>query len=137
MSKSVPVQLKKQVAERANWTCEYCLRKEADSFFRFQVDHIISRKHGGRDELGNLAFSCPICNYNKGTDLGTILEDPSVIIPLFNPRKQSWSDHFEVKENGELLSKTETGRATIKLIGLNLPERVLERLDLIKGGLYP
>ena len=137
MSRYIPEGIRETVAERADYRCEYCRRREADSFLKYQIDHIISLKHGGSSNLENLAFSCPICNNNKGTDLGTILENEDVLVRLFHPRKQDWFDHFEVSEDGILVPKTEIGQATIKVLELNDVNRVLERIDLIKAGLFP
>jgi hypothetical protein len=136
MSKKIPKTLRQKVAVRANHICEYCRRPEGDSFIRYQADHIISRKHGGKTDLENLAHTCPICNNAKGSDLGTILEDEEKLIRIFNPRKQGWFDHFEVV-NGEILPKSEIRAATIKLLKFNEIERVLERLDLVAAGVYP
>ncbi len=116
MSKNryIPNVLRQEVAELAGFRCEYCRRPEEDSFFKFQIDHIISLKHGGSSTLENLAFRCPICNANKGTDLGAILDDEDVVVRLFHPRKQNWFDHFEVSKEGGISSKTDIGKATIK-----------------------
>lgn len=117
MSKNIPETLRRTVAVRAHYKCEYCRRPEMDSFIRYQSDHIISRKHGGKTILNNLAHACPICNNAKGSDLSTILQDEGNIVRLFHPRKDDWFDHFEV-ENGQILSKTDIGAATIKLLNL-------------------
>lgn len=136
MSRNIPDALRKTVAERAGYRCEYCRRLEADSFIKFQIDHIISRKHRGQTILENLAYSCSICNGNKGSDIGTILQDSETFVRLFNPRKHSWFDHFYVQE-GMICSKTDIGEATILVLELNAVSRILERLDLIKAGLFP
>jgi hypothetical protein len=136
MSKKIPEALRREVAIRAGYRCEYCRRPEVDSFIRYQSDHVISRKHGGRTELSNLAHTCPICNNAKGSDLAMILDDEEKLIRLFHPRKDNWFDHFEVLE-GEILHKTEIGGATIKLLKLNDIDRILERVDLIAAGLFP
>lgn len=136
MSKNIPDTLRRAVAIRANYRCEYCRRPEIDSFIRYQSDHIISRKHGGKTVLENLAHTCPICNNGKGSDLSTILEDENKLIRLFHPRKDKWFEHFKV-EDGLILSKTDVGEATIKLLKLNDINRILERLDLIEAGLFP
>ena len=39
--------LRRQLAERAYHVCEYCLIHQDDTFWGCQVDHSISRKHGG------------------------------------------------------------------------------------------
>ena len=66
---SVPASLRREVASRAQRRCEYCLIHEDDSGFRHEVDHIVSRKHGGESLVGNLAYACLVCNRFKGSDL--------------------------------------------------------------------
>lgn len=136
MSRYIPENVRNQVIQRANNRCEYCRRTETDSFIRFQVDHIISLKHGGDNSLENLAFSCPLCNSAKGTDLGTIIEPGGPIVRLFNPRNDNWFEHFDTSE-GVIHPKTEIASATIKLLDLNNVNRILERLDLASAGLFP
>jgi len=48
-------ELRAEVVRRANFRCEYCLLQEADGVFPHEVDHIISRQHGGNETLDNLA----------------------------------------------------------------------------------
>jgi HNH endonuclease len=134
MSKYIPENLRIQVAILAYFRCEYCHRHEGDSFIKFQIDHIISRKHGGLTILANLAYCCPICNNNKGSDIATILQDDTHLIRLFHPRKDTWSHHFEVLEEGVFMGKTDIGNATIKILDLNNVNRILERIDLISAG---
>jgi hypothetical protein len=54
---------------------------------------------------------------------------------LFNPRKDTWQDHFEV-ENGVFYGKTEVGEATIKLLELNTTEYIIERIELASIGIF-
>ncbi|MBK6479683.1 MAG: HNH endonuclease [Saprospiraceae bacterium] len=136
MSQNIPDYLRRQVGARANFRCEYCRRLEVDSFFRYQCDHIIRRKHGGDTKFENLAYACPICNSAKGSDLATLSKDLKNLVRLFNPRIDTWSEHFKL-ESGTIISSTEIGTATIKLLKLNEVNRILERLDLIQAGLYP
>lgn len=58
MSSYIPAKLRRQVAERAHFCCEYCLSFEGLSYIKFQIEHIISLKHGGLTVLSNLAYSC-------------------------------------------------------------------------------
>jgi len=136
MSRNIPDTIRRIVAERAENRCEYCRRIEGDSFIKFQIDHIISRKHRGQTVLENLAFSCAICNGNKGSDIGTILNKKDVFVRFFNPRTDNWFDHFEVAD-GLIYSKSDIGEATILVLSLNEVNRILERLDLIEAGLFP
>ena len=136
MSKNIPEILRKAVAIRAEYRCEYCRRPEIDSFIRYQSDHIISRKHKGKTSLNNLAHACPLCNNAKGSDIATVLEEDGPLIWLFNPRKNDWFDHFDV-EDCQIVPKTDIGAATIELLKLNDANRILERIDLIEAGLFP
>jgi 5-methylcytosine-specific restriction endonuclease McrA len=62
----INVALRRLVAIRADYLCEYCLIHENDTFFGCQVDHIISEKHGGQTEADNLAYACAFCNRAMG-----------------------------------------------------------------------
>lgn len=128
--------LRFQTAAQADHRCEYCLQPERASFIKFQIDHVISLKHGGLTISDNLAFVCPICNNCKGSDVGILLLEEDIFIRLYNPRKDTWTEHFEVFE-GVFVAKNNIGVATIKVLNLNHINRILERLDLIKAGLYP
>lgn len=127
--------IKEQVAIRAKERCEYCLSKQEDSFLRFHIDHIIAIKHGGSNELINLAFACPHCNQNKGSDLATYLEGIGVQ-EIFNPRLHDWNDHFTIEE-GLIHGLTQTGTATEKLLKFNDVERVIIRRILQEAGSFP
>jgi hypothetical protein len=124
------------VIERAGNRCEYCRIPKAVSNFEFHIEHIIGIQHGGTSSPDNLAWCCSFCNWKKGPNLGTLLKPGGEIIPLFNPRLQSWSDHFEV-DKGRIMPKTQVGKATSKLLEFNLRERVEIRAILTVAGLYP
>jgi hypothetical protein len=100
--------------------------------FRFPIDHIISIKHGGDTHIDNLAYSCQICNLNKGTDIAPILDNSNTLIRLFNPRTDVWSEHFKIDFMGEILPLSEVGKATIKLLDLNHPESIIERREQLR-----
>lgn len=123
------------VAQRANYTCEYCRVSEEDHFLAFQIDHVIAIKHGGTNAVENLAYCCPHCNQNKGTDLATALSSGD-IVPLFNPRKHIWSEHFSIGA-GCIFAKTSIGEGTISILKLNDPDRVILRQILEEAGSYP
>ena len=46
------------VRERAAGRCEYCRLPQKGTSVPFEIDHIISRKHGGRTHAPNLALAC-------------------------------------------------------------------------------
>ena len=126
-----------QVSQRSQFRCEYCLMPEAFLASIFHVDHIRSRKHGGKTILSNLAYACPHCNQNKGSDIATFDDETDeTIVRFFNPRKDTWHEHFEINI-GEILPKTAIGNATIKILDFNQPERIILRQALIAIGEYP
>jgi len=128
--------LRALVAERALQCCEYCLMHEDDSFSRHQIDHIISRKHGGASTENNLAYACIRCNAWKGSDIGSLDPASGHFVRLFHPRQHRWGDHFRFK--GALIEPlTPEGVVTARLLKLNLDKRVAERRLLIAMGKYP
>lgn len=127
---------RREVRERANSRCEYCRLPAVGHEQPFSVDHVIARKHGGGDELGNLALACLRCNLLKGTDLTTLDAGSGDLIRLFNPRLDVWEDHFVV-EGTSIHGTTPTGRATVSLLKFNAPERLALRNALREEGLCP
>ena len=133
---SIPIAIRMWVIERAKERCEYCLIHQNYSPYAHEIDHFIARKHGGTNEPENLALACLPCNRRKGSDLTAIDPVSQQIVPLFNPRKQNWAEHFAL-EGAYIVGKTETGRATVFLLALNAPARVVKRQLLIVEGSYP
>jgi HNH endonuclease len=138
MNRTISKHIRKLVAVRAGFRCEYCRVLEYLSHYAFHTEHIIGFQHGGTHHPNNLAYSCAWCNWKKGPNLATILQPDNKLVPLFNPRTQNWFDHFEVSStDGKLIAKSPEAQATIKLLELNHPERQEERLEVIKHGFYP
>jgi hypothetical protein len=54
MRKELSETVKRLVASRALYRCEYCLLHESLSFYTFHIDHIRSIKHGGTNLVINL-----------------------------------------------------------------------------------
>jgi hypothetical protein len=100
-------EIRRQVADRASRRCEYCLISEEDSGFHHQVDHIVSRKHGGASSLENLALACVLCNRYKGTDIASIDSETGSVSLLLNPRQDRWGDHFRCG-TAELLQRRQS-----------------------------
>jgi hypothetical protein len=125
--------LRPQVRERAQGHCEYCQLPEEADFVRFEIDHVIASQHGGTTELDNLAHACLDCNKRKGPNIASIDPHTRQITPLYNPRKQKWEEHFQLNEEGSITGLTPEGRATVRLLEFNDPERVQERVALQVG----
>ena len=47
--------LARHIRERAAGRCEYCRLPQKATSVPFEIDHVISRKHGGRTVASNLA----------------------------------------------------------------------------------
>ncbi len=124
---------RQRVAERAQHRCEYCRYPENASLIAHQLDHIIPRQHGGGDELGNLALACALCNRSKGPNLASLDSETDGVVPLYNPRMQDWSAHFQLEAEC-IIGLTSTGRATAALLHFNDEARMLERRLLIQSG---
>jgi HNH endonuclease len=126
MSRYIPESIRSFVANRAEHCCEYCRIEEDISLYSFQIDHIISLKHGGKTEIENLAYSCFLCNNSKGSDVGTVFQPEMTFTRLFNPRIDIWDEHFSY-EDSTFYGKSLIGEATIKVLKLNDIDRIIER----------
>jgi HNH endonuclease len=138
MSKGyIAVALRRQVYDRANACCEYCLMPELAVLVSHEIDHMIAEKHGGQTDLDNLALACTSCNKHKGSDLASIDPLDGEIVRLFQPRRDRWDEHFRLSV-GEIVPLTAIGRVTVRLLQLNRSERVairqvLEAAEVLKG----
>ena len=126
--------LRESVRERAQDRCEYCLLPQsAARFFTFHVEHIRAKQHGGQDVEPNLALACPDCNAHRGPNLTSVDGLTDAVVLLFDPRRQSWNDHF-IRQGALILGVTPAGRATVELLNMNEPERVEMREELLANG---
>ena len=66
----------------------------ATPLISFHIEHIVSKKHGGTDDPDYLALACDRCNAYKGPNLASIDPDTGVLVALFNPRQDAWSNHL-------------------------------------------
>jgi hypothetical protein len=116
----MPHRLYQEVAQRADFLCEYCLAPEPVFNQEFEVDHIISLAHKGSDTFDNLALCCRSCNVRKGD--AELARDPATgqMIALFHPRLDRWDAHFSLNVSTfEIEGRTATGRATVARLGMN------------------
>ena len=132
----IPEQLREQVFARAQGFCEYCRLHANFVVKRHEVDHIYAEKHSGLSVIDNLCLSCLTCNRYKGSDLCSIDPDSGEISALFHPRRDIWSDHFQLS-GARIVPLTARGRVTVKVLHINDEERLTEREFLISHGMYP
>jgi hypothetical protein len=103
---------------------------------RFEIDHIIARKHGGATVPANLALSCFWCNSFKGSDIASRDNQTRKLTSLFHPRRHKWSKHFRW-QGPYLVGRTAIGRVTVVILHMNDPFRVELRASLIQEGVFP
>ncbi len=128
--------LARHVYERAEGRCEYCQLPEDYSSIPFELDHIIAEQHGGATVASNLALACFADNHHKGPNIAGIDPKTGKRAWLYNPRRHKWHRHFRWDE-AILIGRTPIGRATIAVLDINAPHRVLQRAALIHEGVFP
>lgn len=124
---------KEFLLKRARYRCEYCHLPREFSSMGLHVDHVIAQQHRGGHGAENLAIACPVCNRNKGPCIASIDPNDFLIQPLFNPRTQTWAEHFEIRGE-KIIGITPIGRATDNLLGFNSPANLTLRRHLLKFG---
>lgn len=131
----IPVALRREVIERAHHCCEYCGIPAGATLAPHEPDHVIGEQHGGTTTLDNLALACYRCNRFKGPNIATRDDESGAVIPLFNPRTDRWSDHFQL-DGAVILPLTGSGRGTVQLLRLNDEQRVALRAAMLQQNRY-
>ncbi|MGH9945504.1 MAG: HNH endonuclease [Pyrinomonadaceae bacterium] len=136
---TIPAPLRRRVREAALNRCGYCLSPQTYVMSRLEVEHIIPRARGGSDDESNLWLSCGLCNRYKGTQIaGTDPEGGVTAAPLFNPRLDTWHEHFRWSPDGtQIIGVTPVGRATVAALQLNNELAVEVRRNWVLAGWHP
>ena len=122
MSSYVSAAVRRLVARRADFLCEYCLVHEDDTVFGCEVDHVISEKHGGATDAENLAYACAVCNRAKGSDIGSIVPGTGRFVRFLNPRTDRWAEHFTL-DGVTIVFLSDTGEVTARILAFNASDR--------------
>ncbi len=77
------------------------------------------------------------CSLRKGDRTTGTDPETGEIVRLFNPRVDSWSEHFDVISDSSIVGKTPTGRAAVTVLRLNHALAVSIRSEEAKRGRYP
>jgi HNH endonuclease len=135
----VPVELARRVREAARDRCGYCLSPQHLILGRLQIEHLVTRARGGRTEEDNLWLSCPLCNNYKGDRITATDPETGETCPLFNPRAQTWSEHFRWNEDAlRIIGLTPIGRATVAALHLSDdPDALTVRSYWVLAGWHP
>jgi hypothetical protein len=129
----ISASIRAAVRTRAKGCCEYCRIPELGTLFGHEPDHIIAKQHGGKTIMENLALACMQCNRCKGPNIASVDRETNLIVPLFNPRTNRWSDHFR-SDGGRIKPLTDVGRATAALLEFDHKEREEIRHNLWLAG---
>jgi hypothetical protein len=114
------------------------LSPEAYSPDPFAVEHIVPIIRGGNNRLANLAYSCQGCNNHKYTSVEALDPVSGESVPLYNPRRRQWREHFGWSEDHlRIVGLTPAGRATVERLRLNRPHVVNLRRLLRANGEHP
>lgn len=136
--KYIPVELRRQVKERAGNCCEYCRYPGCYSPQTLSIDHIVPREAGGQTSADNLAQCCQGCNSHKSARMKALDPVSGAQVTLFNPRQQQWNEHFAWSEDFLFVTGlTPIGRATVEALLLNREGLVNMRRVLYAIGEHP
>jgi hypothetical protein len=102
------------------------------------VEHIVPISQGGSNLLENLALACQGCNAHKHTKSQAPDPADGAMMPLYHPRQQEWSEHFQWNQAFTLIiGITPTGRATVEALKMNRQSLVNLRRVLYTLGEHP
>jgi len=102
------------------------------------LEHIIPESKGGASRASNYALSCFYCNSSKGAEVTGGDPKSRREVPLFDPRKDRWEDHFRwVKNFTAIQGRTAVGRATVERLKMNSNARVVARRLWRATGIWP
>ncbi|PSB28283.1 HNH endonuclease [Stenomitos frigidus] len=114
---SIPASLRRLVIQKAGDRCEYCGLSQAGQAATFHIDHVIPVMAGGETIAENLALACVSCSLYKGARQTLEDSETGESVPIFNPRKQVWREHFRW-EGVRVIGLTAVGRATVDALRL-------------------
>jgi len=127
--------LRELVYARANGCCEYCQTCESNTGQTMHIDHILPN---GDDSPDNLCLACWNCNSSKHKAIRAPDPTTGLMVGLFNPRLNHWTDHFEWTEEGsQIRGLTAVGRATVERLKMNRPVVIVARQRWVAGGHHP
>lgn len=132
----IPADLRQLVIARASNRCEYCMLSQAGQEATFHVDHAVPVAAGGETLLENLALACVSCSLRKAARQKVIDPVTGMEVPIYNPRRDTWSQHFRW-DGPYLIGLTTTGRATVEALAMNRPIIVAIRQEEAALGRHP
>jgi hypothetical protein len=138
VSSTISDDLRARLRAHAADACVYCRSPQRLVLGPLETDHIVPKARGGTDDEENLCLACRMCNSHKGTQTHGVDSRTGHPEQLFNPRTESWSDHFAWSSSGvEIVGRTAMGRATVAALQLNNVLAVMVRRSWVAAGWHP
>ena len=132
----VPAELRQLVNGRAAGRCEYCGLSQDGQEATFHIDHVVPVAVGGQTVAENLALACVSCSLHKAARQTALDPHTGEEAPLYNPRRDRWSEHFAWNEL-RLVGHTATGRATVAALDMNRALILAIRQEEALRGRHP
>src|SRR5438067_79744 len=110
ISEAILQRLRREAGPR----CGYCRTSAIIIGQPLTVEHLQPVALGGSSSEDNLWLSCRRCNEFKGVQVEALDPETGLVVPLFNPRRQVWREHFSWSNTGtHIQGVTPSGRATV------------------------
>jgi HNH endonuclease len=137
--KPIPARIQEKVRKEARNRCGYCLSPQHLVMGRLEIEHIIPLSARGSDDKDNLWLACRICNSHKSDKTSSVNPQTGQTVPLFDPRRQKWSEHFRWADDRiRIVGRTAIGRATVLALHLDSdPTALLVRSGWVLAGWFP
>ena len=136
--RKIPLPLQNQVRKDAKRRCGYCLTQRKLIGQPMTMEHLVPESKGGTTTRDNLWLACRRCNQYRGSTTHAIDPLTGNKVPLFNPRKQTWSAHFVWSSDfSKIIGLTSVGRATVEVLHLNNDDIQYARLLWVMTGYHP
>ena len=120
MTVYLSAELRRQLRSDAGSRCGYCRSAEALTGTPLTIEHIVPLAAGGPTRRDNLWLACHRCNEFKADRIDAVDPETQERVLLYNPRLQTWHDHFEWSPDGaHIIGRTPIGRATVVTLQLN------------------
>lgn len=130
--------VRKAVEREFRFRRSHCLTPQEITGLRLQIDHIIPEARGGMTVMENLCLACISCNRAKAASVAAIDPISGHSVLLFDPRRQTWHEHFRWSEDGtEIVGRTACGRATVMALQMNNERLVGARSLWVQAGWWP
>ncbi|MBI5080711.1 MAG: HNH endonuclease [Chloroflexi bacterium] len=137
-SSYISEELRQRVRVTAGDRCGYCRSHQQYLLTPLEIEHIIPSSREGTNDEENLWVACARCNRFKSSQIEAVDPVTKEVHPLFNPRTQKWSSHFQWDADGVvILGLTPIGRASVEALHLNHELSIAVRRNWVAAGWHP